>query len=207
VLALVSTSLVPASGCSALFVRPLPENYQHMARVRCTRNTTAPVIDTLVAGLEAIRTAYAFGLSESDYNGMPLTRSTDILVGASFVAVYGASAAYGFYATNKCREALDDDSPRPRSPVRPRRTIVVPAPPPAEPAPPAPEVPAAASASPSPDGAAPPPEGTTAPPEPVPSVPQEGDDEEPVQRKQPKLKSSPKPKPTSPPVDGERLLR
>ena len=80
-LALASMSLGSASGCSALFVRPLPDNYQHMARPRCTKNTTAPVIDTLVAGLEVIRTAYALTLSESDYNGMALTRSTDILFG------------------------------------------------------------------------------------------------------------------------------
>ena len=116
-------------GCSFLFVSPPPKGAGEFASfepVKCTTSKAAPVVDTVIAGLEAVRTGIALAASDSDYNGVPISRGTDIGLGLGLFALYGASAAYGYVVTGNCKDARggahyskppeDPDSPQPPPP-------------------------------------------------------------------------------------------
>ena len=99
------TSALP--GCSFLFVSPPPSNTGGLASeepVKCTKGKAAPVIDTVVAGLEAARVAFALGASDSSYDSAPFSRTTDIGLGVGLVALFVTSATYGYVVTGKCVE-------------------------------------------------------------------------------------------------------
>jgi hypothetical protein len=70
----------------------------------CTKSRVAPVVDVAVASLQAARTIYAIGRSDSDYQGMALPQSGDIALGDGLTTVLVVSAVYGFVATGTCRE-------------------------------------------------------------------------------------------------------
>jgi hypothetical protein len=95
-------------GCSFIFVdAPPPRRAERVAphsAVKCTTSKAAPVVDTIITGLEVVRTAVAAGASEGDYNGAPISRGADIGFGLGFTALFGASAIYGFVVTGNCKD-------------------------------------------------------------------------------------------------------
>jgi hypothetical protein len=78
----------------------------------------------LVVGLEGLRTGVALSQTEADYKNLPLSRSTDVAFGAGFMALYAASAVYGFYQVNRCQEAHAEYE-RPRGLLPPLRRSAV----------------------------------------------------------------------------------
>jgi len=88
----------------------------------CTTNRWAPTVDVVVAGLQAFRTLFALSLTDMDYQGMTLTRSTDIGIGVAMTTLFATSMAYGFATTGTCREATGSSaSPYSRAPLKKTR--------------------------------------------------------------------------------------
>jgi hypothetical protein len=138
-------SAVLNSGCSFVMIPRTPPESRFGVDVRtCTTNRAAPVVDTMVAGLQVVRIAIAAGASEEDSRQAQLPREADIAIGASLLGLFAASAAVGYAHVNACKEARGEGpGARPSYPLSPagaRRTFV----PAARPAP----------AAPSPDGGA-----------------------------------------------------
>jgi hypothetical protein len=100
--------VLPLTGCSFLFVDAPPEHPERHSRrseMPCTSSKVAPIIDTVLAGYEAVRTATAVAASDSDYDGIPISREADIGLALGFLALFGASAAYGYVVTGQCTDA------------------------------------------------------------------------------------------------------
>src|SRR5262245_18743225 len=90
--ALVSAaSLVLSTGCSLIFVSGPPDHPETLppsAPIDCTSSKVTPVIDTVVTGLQVVRTAVAASAHDSDYSGQPISRQADIGFGVGFAALF-----------------------------------------------------------------------------------------------------------------------
>jgi hypothetical protein len=87
-------SLTPA--CSWVLVQSMPEDYENRDYVDCTTNTTAPVVDTILALLNVGSTVYLERQDDVPNKGAALG------VGVLAAAVWGASAVYGYVETTEC---------------------------------------------------------------------------------------------------------
>jgi hypothetical protein len=71
----------------------------------CTSGKAAPIIDTVIAGYEVVRTTAAIAASDGAYDDSPVSREADIGLGLGFFALFGASAIYGYVMTGECSDA------------------------------------------------------------------------------------------------------
>jgi hypothetical protein len=171
----VATS-VTSAGCSFLFTTKTPDNPERIpptTPLQCTTTRAAPIVDTVIAGLEGVRTVIALNAKESDYTGSTLNRSSDIGFGVGLTALFAASAIYGYAVTGGCDAAKRaHDAPPTYAPYPyPPGPYAYPPPPPGYPPPPAAYPPGAPppyppGAYPAPPGAAPPPPAGYPPPAP-----------------------------------------
>jgi hypothetical protein len=119
--ALSAVLALACSSCSFVFVQPphhvedqLAESPRH-----CTSSKAAPIVDTLITGLEAVRTGLAVSADDSAYQNSPIDRKTDIGLGVGLTALFLASSIYGFYETGQCHANVprthtpDDSEPAP----------------------------------------------------------------------------------------------
>jgi hypothetical protein len=126
------------TGCSPLFITAPPPKSERVAGVepKCTTSNAAPAIDTVIAGLQAIRTIVAVAADDSDYSNLPISRPADIGLGSLLTVAFAAAAGYGFSTTSSCEEAKQDfrERPIPRENVyvipisKPRARVRAPAP-------------------------------------------------------------------------------
>lgn len=94
------------SGCSFMFVTPPPAlaDQPSEPHADCSTSRAAPVIDGIIAGYQVIRTVYATQAPDSTYQGKaPLSRGTDIALGAGFAGLFLASTIYGAVYTSQCQ--------------------------------------------------------------------------------------------------------
>ena len=77
-----------ASGCSFVFVTPAAPP----SKRECTSSRLAPVLDTVFAGYEAVRTGYAIFRPNDVYEELGVPREADIAVGAGLTAVFALQA-------------------------------------------------------------------------------------------------------------------
>jgi hypothetical protein len=117
----------------------------------CTTSKAAPIVDTVIAGLEGVRTGLALAADKGDYENAPISKEADIAFGLGFLALFGASAIYGFVVTDKCsklhhhgvvveqhradedRETGDPNDLPPRAPAPARSPVYSGRPPPVPP--------------------------------------------------------------------------
>jgi hypothetical protein len=117
---MLAALLGQTTGCSILFVKGPPPEGMRGPNFHCTESNVAPLIDMMIASWQTVRIALALSASDADYRNSQLSRSDDVALGASLLALFAASSIIGFHQTSSCREALmGDDDPRPRP--RPRR--------------------------------------------------------------------------------------
>jgi hypothetical protein len=102
---LLRLPLVGLCGCSFMFVRGAPKHHAQLSSFDCTSSQAAPAVDTVVAVVEAVRTALAFAAEQSDYRDSPLSQDGDIALGVGLTALFGAAAAHGFSKATHCSEA------------------------------------------------------------------------------------------------------
>lgn len=103
----LSASLLPSAGCSFIFVESPPsdvEQYRVDAPISCTSGRVAPILDSIAAVFQVVRTAIALGTHPNDYGDAPISRGADIGFGLGFTALFATSAVYGFVTTGECRE-------------------------------------------------------------------------------------------------------
>jgi hypothetical protein len=112
-LALVLPTTASWSGCSWVFVEPLPDRHVSGDFADCTTSPAAPVIDTLFA-LTNLGSAIYVGGQDSPNKGAAMT------AGALFGALWLSSAVYGYFKTSDCRDAQADYEDRPRAHPLPR---------------------------------------------------------------------------------------
>src|SRR5262245_59968727 len=104
-LGLLFILLVGPSGCSFLFTTKAPSDVelaQTPGPVQCTTSRAAPIVDTIIGGLEVVRTGVALNATDSDYINSPINRSADIAFGIGFASLFVASAIYGYSVTGHC---------------------------------------------------------------------------------------------------------
>lgn len=95
------------SGCSWLFVKPLPDRYERGDFADCTTNVAAPVIDTLFTATNVASAVYVAGQDNVTNKGTAVTAG--LLVGALWLS----SAIYGYSHTSECRDAKEEGDYRP----------------------------------------------------------------------------------------------
>ena len=101
------TTVLP--GCSFLFTTA-PKHAQPSVEFvsnKCTTSKAAPIVDTVIAGLEGVRTGLALAADQSTYDHAPISRGADIALGVGFLALFGASAIYGYSVTGECSSRRD----------------------------------------------------------------------------------------------------
>jgi hypothetical protein len=98
-------AILAISGCSLFFVNGPPPDHERRRNLNCTESRTAPVVDVLVAVLEASAVVNALKRDESDYRGERLSRGDVIALESIGMVVYGISSIVGFHSVGKCREA------------------------------------------------------------------------------------------------------
>ena len=117
-------------GCSWLFVEAPRAQVTPSQPVTCTRSKAAPIIDSVVTGLQTVRVVYALSQSEADYDDFPISRGADIGLGLGFTALFAASAVYGFSTTATCaaaeQRALVEPPPAPPPSALPSGATVQP---------------------------------------------------------------------------------
>jgi len=103
-------------GCSLLFTNgPGSEEAPAAEKIPpdCSTSRIPPIADTTLAAFQAVRTGLAIGARDSVYDGSPtssedespISREVDIGIGITWVALYTASAVYGFSNTAACDAA------------------------------------------------------------------------------------------------------
>ena len=99
--------LATLSGCSFVFVTAPPAQHAELHSFQCTTSRVAPVVDTVIAGLETIRTGIAIAAKESDYQDFPISRGADIGFGVGLTTLFAAAAIYGYNVTADCEDAKE----------------------------------------------------------------------------------------------------
>jgi hypothetical protein len=108
-LLLACACLAFSPACSWLFVKsPPPQHVDLKYFGDCTSSKAAPVVDTVVAGLETLRTVYALSAENSAYDHLPISRGADIALGLGLTALFTASAVYGYGNTAECAHAQEE---------------------------------------------------------------------------------------------------
>ena len=79
----------------------------------CTASYVPPVLDTLFAGYQCVRTVLAVGASDAAYEGQPLSREADIGFGVALAILHAASASYGYSSVAECEVVHDEWFRRP----------------------------------------------------------------------------------------------
>ena len=161
-------------GCSWLFVKPLPPDYDVGDSIECTAELTPPVVDTLFALSFLAGIVYLAG-KRNDQN----VDRVDGLIASQVTgfSLWGASAVYGYRAVGACSDAEKDGRRSYSHHLGVRHRAYGPLPPAAVP-----------FAGPPPDAAP-----TAAAPAPVVTprlapAPQQGDDEKPARHSAPASK-------------------
>ena len=98
-------ALLPCAGCSPIFMTAPPAGgADGVARpnVDCTTSYAWPVVDSVIAAYQVAGVAYAATLDDSRYDHYPISRKTDMAIGAGFAAVFAASATYGYITASRC---------------------------------------------------------------------------------------------------------
>jgi hypothetical protein len=101
-------ALPALTGCSILFVTEAPAKTGSISGPRpgnCTSSAVAPVVDSVIGGLQVARTVVAATADDSVYSdpNQPLSRPADVGIGIALSALFLASAGYGYYETSHCR--------------------------------------------------------------------------------------------------------
>jgi hypothetical protein len=131
-LAMLLSLSASLSGCSWIFVQPLPLRYERGDRTDCTTNRAAPVLDTIFTLTNLASAVYVAGKDNIANKGPAVTLG--LLVGA----LWFSSAIYGYSKTSECEAALADDESaytRPRMRLRPPPAVGYPSGVPGEPPP------------------------------------------------------------------------
>lgn len=122
--AILVPGLVLGGGCSALFVTAPPPRHEKLRYFDCTTSNFAPVADVVVTALEGI--ALLGMLADSQGSGP----GGEVAVNLAGGVIFGASAVWGFKATESCREAkaemIERFDRREETPVAPTRSRISP---------------------------------------------------------------------------------
>jgi hypothetical protein len=104
------TLLVALAGsntaCSLTFMTTAPADAargQPRPHVDCTSSYLAPIADSVISTYQLVGVGYAATLDDSDYDDYPISRKTDMAIGAGFAALFAGSALYGYVSAAHCR--------------------------------------------------------------------------------------------------------
>jgi hypothetical protein len=105
--AMILCLLAPCfAGCSLLFTTgPEPNAARKRHPPDCTTSAAAPILDTVLAGLQVVRTGFAIAASDEAYANYPISREADVGFGVTFASLHLVSAVHGFSATDACIDA------------------------------------------------------------------------------------------------------
>jgi hypothetical protein len=95
--------------------------------VDCSSSYAAPIVDSVLAGYELFGVGYAATLDDDDYARYPISRKTDMAIGAGFAALFVGSAVYGYVNAAHCRRVRSgppqsDYLPGVSAPAQPAKT-------------------------------------------------------------------------------------
>jgi hypothetical protein len=112
-LVFVVSTIGSSSGCSWIFVTPLPDKHVPGDYANCTTNAAFPVIDTAFAVSNI-----GFAIYEAGQNNVP-NKGAVVTSNALSATLWISSALYGYMKTSDCRDAEDAYYDRPRRLLRP----------------------------------------------------------------------------------------
>jgi hypothetical protein len=101
------------SGCSWIFVKPLPDGYRPGDDAHCTTSRTAPVVDTILATTNLVSAAYVASEDKVTNKG------TAVALSLAAGGLWFGSAIYGYLHTSDCEAAKADEDGTPHHSRRP----------------------------------------------------------------------------------------
>jgi hypothetical protein len=105
----IAVVVAVTSGCSANWIEHVPKKPQPGERIRCTQSRSAPIFDSILtaaASAVLIGSGVAMGKKCGPLDecvGPFVLSFAGIVTSAVLMAAFGASAAYGFVHTARCR--------------------------------------------------------------------------------------------------------
>lgn len=103
-----------SGGCSALWLTPPPSGpapSEARPHVDCTTSYLWPIVDSALATYQLAGVAYVATLDDSRFRNYPISRRTDMALGAGFAAAFVGSAVYGYVSLARCRRLRNGLSP------------------------------------------------------------------------------------------------
>ena len=139
--------VMPLSGCSLLFTKPPPKNYDGRGYLDCTTSRVPPALDTIFTLTNVGSAIYVAGQDNVQNKG------SSVALGLGVAALWMMSAIYGYSGTSACEEAQQSVGYGSRyPPPRPAPRRVAPPPPRPAPVAPAPQAAPAPAPGSGPDG-------------------------------------------------------
>jgi hypothetical protein len=95
------------AGCSVLFTTSPPSDAERLpagAPIECTTTKAAPIVDSVLAGLQVARVGLAAAADDSVYRDAPISREADIGIGVAMATLFLSSAVYGYSVTGRCAD-------------------------------------------------------------------------------------------------------
>lgn len=96
------------SGCSFVFVEPVPSYHRNLPPqepVECTSARAAPMLDTIVAAVSLTAAAAAAAADDEEYEDESVNRRENVTANLLVAAVATSSAIYGYVTVKECRDA------------------------------------------------------------------------------------------------------
>jgi len=98
-------SVLSFQACSFAFVERAPAQATTLRYLDCTSSRTAPVLDTIGAGLYGVSTGIAISVSGHEFERYGVSKLATIALNLGITALFGASAVHGYRETARCVEA------------------------------------------------------------------------------------------------------
>jgi hypothetical protein len=122
-------------GCSFAFVSGPPSNHARLPAFECSTSKWAPVVDSVVAGIQVLNVAAAASSSDQKWHDTycqpgdttcspPATRGTSMAISAAVALVFGASLYYGFTRVGDCKDARSELAVRATTPIAPTAPVI-----------------------------------------------------------------------------------
>ena len=102
--------LLAGPGCSFIFVQGPPPPSANAVQIDCVGGMWAPVVDTVLTTPPTLLLVSRASQSDADHDDALISRNWDLAIGATTLALLGASAIFGYVRVSQCHAAKEEEN-------------------------------------------------------------------------------------------------